>query len=70
MGLQLLNNQSTRIEKDGQYLQLLGVENWGGGPWFPKEGDLDKCLINCAGLMILRIGMQKYYRIIKKYTLP
>ena len=48
MGFQLLNNQSTRIEKDGEYLQLLGVENWGGGPWFPKEGDLDKSLTNCA----------------------
>lgn len=47
MNWQLLNNESKRIEKDGEYLQLLGVENWGAGPWFPKRGDLDQCLTHC-----------------------
>lgn len=47
MNWQLLNNENVRIEKDGEYLQLLGVENWGAGPWFPKRGDLDRCLVNC-----------------------
>ena len=48
MNLQLLNNESRRIEKDGSYLQLLGVENWGASRYFPKRGDLDKSLMNCA----------------------
>ena len=48
MGFQLLTNENTRIEKDGAYLKLLGVENWGAGRWFPKKGDLDKSLRDCA----------------------
>jgi len=47
MNWRLLNNENFRIEKEGDYLQLLGVENWGAGPWFPKRGDLNRCLTNC-----------------------
>ncbi len=46
MGFQLMNNESQRIEKDGEHINILGVENWGGGRWFPKLGDLDKTLEN------------------------
>jgi uncharacterized protein len=42
MGFDLLNNENRIIEKDGQNIQLIGVENWGAGRWFPKRGDLDQ----------------------------
>lgn len=43
LGFNLLKNDSTVIQKDGDSIRLIGVENWGAGP-FPKEGDLDKAL--------------------------
>ncbi|MDF1698525.1 MAG: metallophosphoesterase [Saprospiraceae bacterium] len=43
MGFQLLNNESHLIEKEGESIRIIGVENWGKGP-FPKKGDLDKAL--------------------------
>lgn len=42
MGYRLMNNEHTVIEKDGQQLVLLGVENWGHG--FIQRGDLDQAL--------------------------
>ena len=42
MGYQLLNNTHVMLEKDGQQLALLGVENWGTG--FIQRGDLDAAL--------------------------
>ena len=41
MGYDLLCNESRFIEKDGQRLALVGVENWGKGG-FKKAGDLRK----------------------------
>ncbi|MEM1123975.1 MAG: metallophosphoesterase, partial [Bacteroidota bacterium] len=46
MGFQLLNNAHSFVEKDGERICLLGVENWGRGRWFPKKGDLDQALAN------------------------
>ena len=43
LGWYLLRDESIRIEKGGQYIQLLGVENWGVG--FGARGDLDKALL-------------------------
>jgi hypothetical protein len=43
MGFRLLNNEHVRLEKDGQYVSLIGVENWGEPP-FPQKGDLDLAL--------------------------
>lgn len=45
IGFRLLNNDSAKIEKQGNFIRLIGVENWGAGP-FPKNGDLDKALKN------------------------
>jgi predicted MPP superfamily phosphohydrolase len=42
VGFKLMRNEHTVIEKDGQQLFLLGVENWGHG--FGQRGDLDKAL--------------------------
>lgn len=42
---QLLNNAQVKLEKDGQHIRLLGVENWGHG--FIQAGDLDQALVGC-----------------------
>lgn len=41
MGWDLLLNERRSLERDGQYLHIIGVENWGSGH-FPKYGDIDK----------------------------
>lgn len=43
MGFDLLLNEARFIEKDGQRLALVGVENWGKGG-FKKAGDLEKAV--------------------------
>ena len=40
-GFEMLRNEHRIIEKNGEKLYLLGVENWGLKP-FPQYGDLDK----------------------------
>ncbi|MAZ25903.1 MAG: phosphoesterase [Cytophagaceae bacterium] len=40
MGWDLLLNENRKIEKDGQAIHIVGVENWGAG--FKQVGDLDK----------------------------
>ena len=40
MGWRLLLNEHEYLEKDGQRIALVGVENWGAGG-FKKKGDLD-----------------------------
>ena len=40
-GFTLLKNENVFIEKNGEKIYLLGVENWGIPP-FPQFGDLDK----------------------------
>ena len=40
-GFKMLRNEHRIIEKNGEKLYLLGVENWGEKP-FPQHGDLDK----------------------------
>lgn len=42
MGWKLMMNEHTVLEKDGQQIALLGVENWGAKARFPKFGDLEK----------------------------
>ncbi len=41
MGYDLLLNESRFIERDGQRIAIIGVENWGAGG-FKKAGDLQK----------------------------
>lgn len=45
MGFDLLENSNRLIEKDGDSIRLLGVENWGNPP-FPQYGDLDRAIKN------------------------
>ncbi len=43
MGFQLLKNENIILEREGQQISILGVENWGKKP-FPQRGDLDMAL--------------------------
>ncbi|MDC0478764.1 metallophosphoesterase [Flavobacteriaceae bacterium] len=43
MGFDLLLNESRYVEKDGEKIALVGVENWGSGR-FKKAGDLEKSI--------------------------
>jgi predicted MPP superfamily phosphohydrolase len=47
MGFRLLLNESIRLEKEGEFIELLGLENWGKGR-FAKYGDLGKTMENTA----------------------
>lgn len=53
-GFELLKNRSVVIEKDGESVHLVGVENWGKPP-FPQYGDLDQALngVPAEGFKIL-----------------
>jgi len=42
-GFRMLRNENIALEKNGEKIYLLGVENWGVKP-FPQYGDLDKAL--------------------------
>lgn len=44
-GFRLLNNENVIISKEGQSIELVGVENWGVPP-FAQYGDLGKALEN------------------------
>jgi predicted MPP superfamily phosphohydrolase len=44
IGFRLLLDEEVKIERDGQSISLIGVENWGKGG-FHKYGDLDKALL-------------------------
>jgi len=47
MGWDLLLNENRTIEKNGQTIKLIGVENWGAGG-FKKAGDLAKACEGCT----------------------
>lgn len=47
MGFRLLLNESVKITKDGEYINLIGVENWGKGG-FHQYGDLNKATANLS----------------------
>ena len=40
-GWRLLMNEHVPIEKDGQKIAVLGIENWGGNLRFPRYGKLE-----------------------------
>ena len=44
-GFQTMRNQNVAIERNGEKIYILGVENWGEKP-FPQYGDIDKALEN------------------------
>lgn len=42
MGWRLLMNENVLLEKEGQQIALIGIENWSAKARFPKYGDLPK----------------------------
>ncbi len=44
IGWKLLLNEHVSIEKDGEKIALLGIENWGKSKYFPKYGRLTDAL--------------------------
>ena len=48
IGFDLLLNDSRTIERDGQKINILGVENWGAARHFPKRGSLKEATKNAA----------------------
>lgn len=44
MGWQMLNNEHVVLEKEGERIGLIGVENWSAKPRFPKYGDMSKAM--------------------------
>lgn len=48
MGWDILMNEHRIIEKDGEHIAILGVENWGNKAGFPKYGRLDKAHAGAA----------------------
>lgn len=42
MGWRLLMNEHVLLEKDGQQIAVVGIENWGAKAGFPKYGDMKK----------------------------
>ena len=48
-GWRLLMNEHVPIEKDGQKIALLGIENWGGNLRFPRYGKLDNAHVGTEG---------------------
>lgn len=47
LGFDLLLNESRYIERDGEKIAIIGVENWGMGG-FKKAGDLNKAISNIS----------------------
>jgi uncharacterized protein len=41
LGWRLLMNEHVALEKDGEHIALLGIENWGAKARFPKHGRMD-----------------------------
>jgi predicted MPP superfamily phosphohydrolase len=44
LGFHLMRNENLKLQRNGEYIDLIGVENWGKGG-FSKYGDLDKALV-------------------------
>lgn len=42
VGWRLLMNEHVPLEKDGEKIALLGIENWGGSMRFPRYGKMDE----------------------------
>lgn len=52
MGWNLLRNEHVLLEKDGQQIALIGVENWGDRGRFQKFGDIEKAMKNIPDVAV------------------
>lgn len=44
LGWKLMMNENTKIVKEGAFIQLVGIENWGAKARFPKYGKMDMAM--------------------------
>ena len=44
LGWRLLMNENTSIEKNGEKIKIVGIENWGAKARFPKYGKMDEAM--------------------------
>lgn len=68
-GFQMLRNEHRIIEKNGEKLYILGVENWGEKP-FPQYGDLDKAAAGVppeSAKILMSHDPTHFDRIVKKH---
>lgn len=68
-GFEMLRNEHRFIEKNGEKLYILGVENWGLKP-FPQFGDLDKAIENIpesAAKILLSHDPTHFDYVVKKH---
>jgi len=72
LGWRLLMNENVKIEKQGQYIKLLGIENWGAKARFPKYGKMDEAMqgVNKEDVVILMSHDPSHWEaeVIPKYT--
>lgn len=72
MGWDLLINENRILEKDGEKLAILGVENWGAHSGFPQYGKLDEAYTGSedAKLKLLLSHDPSHWKaeILKKYS--
>jgi len=69
-GFKMLRNEHHIIEKNGEQLYIIGVENWGEKP-FPQFGDLDKATENIppsAAKILMSHDPTHFDRIVKKHS--
>jgi len=50
LGWRLLMNEHVILEKEGQQIALLGIENWSAKGRFPKYGDMEKAHAGAAAI--------------------
>lgn len=50
MGWKLMMNEHVLLERGGEKIALLGIENWSAKPQFPKHGDMSKAYTGLAEL--------------------
>ncbi len=48
VGWNLLNNENIIFDGQDGSIAIIGVENWGANPRFPKYGDLDKAMVGAS----------------------
>ncbi|MFN5794373.1 MAG: metallophosphoesterase [Bacteroidota bacterium] len=51
-GWKLLNNEHHVLEKEGEKIAILGVENWGGNLRFPKYGKIEEAHLGTENIPI------------------
>ena len=69
-GFRMLRNEAVAIEKNGEKLYLIGVENWGEKP-FPQFGDLDKATVGLpteSAKILLSHDPTHFDQVVKKHS--